>query len=82
MTGSELEAEELLRGAFIRAFRQNEEPDGALIDEALLEQLRNATSCARTRRSLRLPPATFRSVTTSSAPNSRKPSAASRLRNV
>ncbi|MFY9745529.1 MAG: sigma-70 family RNA polymerase sigma factor [Acidobacteriaceae bacterium] len=41
MTGSELEAEELLRGAFIRAFRQNEEPDGALIDEALLEQLRN-----------------------------------------
>ncbi|MGB9030380.1 MAG: sigma-70 family RNA polymerase sigma factor [Acidobacteriaceae bacterium] len=41
MTGSELEAEELLRGAFIRAFRKNEEPDRAIIDEALLDQLRD-----------------------------------------
>jgi RNA polymerase sigma factor (sigma-70 family) len=41
MTGSELDAEEFLRGAFIRAFRQNEEPDRAIIDEALLEQLRD-----------------------------------------
>lgn len=40
MTGSELEAEEVLRGAFIRAFRQNDEPDHAIIDTALLAQLR------------------------------------------
>jgi RNA polymerase sigma-70 factor (ECF subfamily) len=41
MTGSELEAEDILRGAFIRAFRKNEEPDRAIVDEALLEQLRD-----------------------------------------
>jgi RNA polymerase sigma-70 factor (ECF subfamily) len=41
MTGSELEAEDILRGAFIRAFRQNEEPDRAIVDEALLDQLRD-----------------------------------------
>lgn len=42
MTGSELEAEEILRGAFIRAFRQVDEPDHDLIDQALLEQLRES----------------------------------------
>jgi DNA-directed RNA polymerase specialized sigma24 family protein len=41
MTGSELEAEEILRGAFIRAFLQEDEPDHAIIDTALLEQLRD-----------------------------------------
>lgn len=41
MTGSELEAEEILRGAFIRAFLQEDEPDAAGIDVALLEQLRD-----------------------------------------
>jgi RNA polymerase sigma-70 factor, ECF subfamily len=41
MTGNELEAEEILRGAFIRAFRQEPEPDHAIIDQALLEQLRH-----------------------------------------
>ena len=41
MTGSELEAEEILRGAFIRAFLQEDEPDHAIIDAALLEQLRD-----------------------------------------
>lgn len=41
MTGSELEAEEILRGTFIRAFLQEDEPDSAIIDAALLEQLRD-----------------------------------------
>ena len=41
MTGSELKAEEILRGAFIRAFLQEDEPDHAIIDTALLEQLRD-----------------------------------------
>jgi RNA polymerase sigma-70 factor (ECF subfamily) len=41
MTGSELEAEEILRGTFIRAFLQEDEPDHAIIDTALLEQLRD-----------------------------------------
>ncbi|HTV82067.1 MAG TPA: sigma factor-like helix-turn-helix DNA-binding protein [Acidobacteriaceae bacterium] len=39
MTGNELEAEEILRGAFVRAFRRAEEPDRALVDAALIEQL-------------------------------------------
>jgi len=41
MTGSELEAEEILRGTFIRAFLQEDEPDHGIIDGALLEQLRD-----------------------------------------
>jgi DNA-directed RNA polymerase specialized sigma24 family protein len=41
MTGSELEAEEILRGSFIRAFLQEDEPDSTIIDTALLEQLRD-----------------------------------------
>ena len=41
MTGSELEAEEILRGSFIRAFLQEDEPDHAIIDAALIEQLRD-----------------------------------------
>jgi DNA-directed RNA polymerase specialized sigma24 family protein len=41
MTGSELEAEEVLRGTFIRAFLQEDEPDHGIIDRALLEQLRD-----------------------------------------
>lgn len=40
MTGSEVQAEEILRGAFIRAFRTAEEPDHAIVDAALLDQLR------------------------------------------
>jgi len=40
MTGSEIEAEEILRGTFIHAFRTAGEPDHALIDRALLAQLR------------------------------------------
>jgi RNA polymerase sigma-70 factor (ECF subfamily) len=40
MTGSELAAEEILRGAFVRAFRQVDEPNHAIVDTALLEQLR------------------------------------------
>jgi DNA-directed RNA polymerase specialized sigma24 family protein len=39
MTGNELEAEEILRGAFIRAFRRADEPDAALVDAALIEQI-------------------------------------------
>lgn len=41
MTGSELEAEEILRGAFIRAFLKEDEPDHAIVDAALMEQLRD-----------------------------------------
>src|ERR1700744_4624451 len=41
MTGSELEAAEILRGTFIRAFLQEDEPDHTIIDAALLEQLRD-----------------------------------------
>jgi RNA polymerase sigma-70 factor (ECF subfamily) len=41
MTGSELEAEELLRGTFIRAFLQEDEPDSTVIDGALITQLRD-----------------------------------------
>jgi len=41
MTGSELEAEEILRGTFIRAFLKEDEPDHAIVDTALLEQLRD-----------------------------------------
>jgi RNA polymerase sigma-70 factor (ECF subfamily) len=40
MTGSELAAEDILRGTFVRAFRQVEEPNHAIIDTALLAQLR------------------------------------------
>lgn len=40
MTGSELDAEEILRSTFIRAFRSVEEPDAAVVDTALLDQLR------------------------------------------
>jgi DNA-directed RNA polymerase specialized sigma24 family protein len=40
MTGSELDAEEILRGAFVRAFGENPEPDHTIIDSALLAQLR------------------------------------------
>jgi RNA polymerase sigma-70 factor (ECF subfamily) len=41
MTGSEIEAEEILQGTFIRAFLKENEPDHAIIDTALLEQLRD-----------------------------------------
>lgn len=40
MTGSELQAEDLLQDTFVHAFRRAEEPDRELIDTSLLEQLR------------------------------------------
>jgi RNA polymerase sigma factor (sigma-70 family) len=40
MTGSEIEAEDLLEGTFISAFRKADEPDEATIDEALIDHLR------------------------------------------
>jgi len=40
MTGSELEAEQILQGAFVRAFRAAPEPDCGVIDSALVDQLR------------------------------------------
>jgi RNA polymerase sigma-70 factor (ECF subfamily) len=40
MTGSEIEAEDILRGAFVRAFRRAAEPDHAVIDHALIQELR------------------------------------------
>ena len=39
MTGNELEAEEILATTFIRAFQQNENPDGFAVDSALVGQL-------------------------------------------
>jgi DNA-directed RNA polymerase specialized sigma24 family protein len=39
MTGSEIEAEELLRDTFISAFRQCDEPDQAAVDAALIDHL-------------------------------------------
>jgi RNA polymerase sigma-70 factor, ECF subfamily len=40
MTGSELEAETVTEGAFVRAFQQVEEPDGACVDCAMVQELR------------------------------------------
>lgn len=39
MTGNELEAEQILGDTFVRAFRKADEPDAALVDAALIEQL-------------------------------------------
>ncbi len=39
MTGNELEAEEILSGTFIRAFRQSEQPDALAVDSALICEL-------------------------------------------
>src|SRR5579872_5506466 len=39
MTGSEIEAEDILRGAFVRAFRNHPEPDHSTIDTALVQEL-------------------------------------------
>lgn len=41
MTGSEIEAENLLQGTFISAFRTAEEPDQAMIDAALIDHLKS-----------------------------------------
>lgn len=40
MTGCELEAEVVTQGAFVRAFQQVEEPDGACVDCAMVQELR------------------------------------------
>ncbi|MGA8529604.1 MAG: sigma-70 family RNA polymerase sigma factor [Acidobacteriaceae bacterium] len=40
MTGSELEAEQILRDAFVRAFRAAPEPDHAVVDTALVDELK------------------------------------------
>lgn len=40
MTGSEIEAEQILTGTFIRAFRAIEEPSGTDVDAALMQELR------------------------------------------
>jgi RNA polymerase sigma-70 factor (ECF subfamily) len=40
MTGSEIEAEELLQDTFIGAFRQAPEPDQETVDAAMLNQIR------------------------------------------
>ncbi len=40
MTGSEMEAEEVLEGTFVRAFRKAEEPDGHGVDSAMVDELR------------------------------------------
>lgn len=39
MTGSEIEAEEILSATFVRAFQQTERPDGFAVDSALLSEL-------------------------------------------
>lgn len=40
MTGSELDAEQILRDAFVRAFRSAPEPDHTVIDAALVDELK------------------------------------------
>ncbi|HEX4004844.1 MAG TPA: sigma-70 family RNA polymerase sigma factor [Acidobacteriaceae bacterium] len=40
MTGNEIEAEDLLRGTFISAFRKADEPDQTIIDSSLIDHLR------------------------------------------
>lgn len=39
MTGSEMEAESILQDTFVRAFHAADEPDQAIVDGALVEQL-------------------------------------------
>ena len=39
MTGNELEAEEILASTFVRAFQQDERPDGFAVDSALVHEL-------------------------------------------
>jgi RNA polymerase sigma-70 factor (ECF subfamily) len=40
MTGNEIEAERILTGTFVRAFRAVEEPSGPEVDAALMQELR------------------------------------------
>ena len=40
MVGNEIEAEEVTQDAFVRAFRQAEEPDGRCVDCSLVNELR------------------------------------------
>jgi RNA polymerase sigma-70 factor (ECF subfamily) len=40
MVGNEIEAEEVTRDTFVRAFRQAEEPDGRCVDCSLVNELR------------------------------------------
>jgi RNA polymerase sigma-70 factor (ECF subfamily) len=40
MVGNEIEAEQVTEGAFVRAFRQAEEPDGRCVDRSLVNELR------------------------------------------
>ena len=44
MTGNELEAERILAGAFIRVFRQSDQPDAFSIDSALIAELNDQFS--------------------------------------
>lgn len=39
MTGNEIQAEDILRSAFVRAFRTAPEPDRAIVDAALVREL-------------------------------------------
>src|ERR1700734_886578 len=39
MTGNEMEAEEILATTFLRAFQQNERPDGYMVDSSLVAEL-------------------------------------------
>lgn len=39
MTGNEMDAEEILAATFIRAFQQNQQPDGNVVDAALVSEL-------------------------------------------
>jgi RNA polymerase sigma-70 factor, ECF subfamily len=46
MTGSEVEAEQILTATFIKAFQAAPEPDGRNVDSALLEELRQRSDLA------------------------------------
>lgn len=39
MTGNEMDAEEILAATFIRAFQENQQPDGNVVDAALVTEL-------------------------------------------
>lgn len=41
MTGNEIEAEEILTATFVRAFLEDEQPDGFAVDSALIAELSN-----------------------------------------
>jgi DNA-directed RNA polymerase specialized sigma24 family protein len=61
MTGSEIEAEQILEGTFIRAFSGVREPDHKVVDHALVEELKDRLPIQRDE-AIPLPNGTFLSL--------------------